>query len=311
MTSDRQNKSGAKKRGFTLVELLVVIAIIAMLLAVLMPALQKAKQLANRVVCASRQRQIALALMFYISDFDGYIMPYATCYDKYNIQKQWRAPDGHTYDQGGLDVDEEYWYAMLLKAQKNVGRDVLFCPSVAPSNNNQYRTMTGSNVEERGMGWTVGLRAWAIRDILGSQWRNERAPKKVSNMPRPSEFYLLADSICPTGTSTDFTRYGLNYAQMFFIADFGRTIVNNTKPGIHLRHLEKAAAVFVDGHTGFGDYKYWTELQNPNNWQSNPNTGYYMDKPGYRVYAGSMKYRWQWQTGGTYQKITQTINPTN
>ena len=157
--------------------------------------------------------------------------------------------------------------------------------------------MTGQNVEERGMGWLYGLRAWAIRDDLGGQWRNERAPKRITNLPRPSDFYLIADSVCPQGGSADY-RGLMEYGQMFYIADFGRSTANNTKTGLHLRHLGKAAAVFADGHTGFGDYKYWTELQDPANWQSQ----YCMEDPGYFVYDGPMENKWVW-VNGTYQAI--------
>ena len=49
-------------RGFTLVELLVVVAIIGLLTALLFPAVQAAREAARRADCASRGRQILLAL---------------------------------------------------------------------------------------------------------------------------------------------------------------------------------------------------------------------------------------------------------
>jgi prepilin-type N-terminal cleavage/methylation domain-containing protein/prepilin-type processing-associated H-X9-DG protein len=60
-----------KNRGFTLVELLVVISIIAVLLAVLMPAMGKARRLAQRAVCMSRLQQLTLSGMAYSQSNNG------------------------------------------------------------------------------------------------------------------------------------------------------------------------------------------------------------------------------------------------
>lgn len=58
-------------RGFTLVELLVVIGIISVLVGVLLPALSKARMSASRAVCASNVRQIGVGLLMYAGDHKG------------------------------------------------------------------------------------------------------------------------------------------------------------------------------------------------------------------------------------------------
>jgi len=71
MKSRRQNRL----RGFTLVELLVVIGIIALLIGILMPALSKARASANKTACLANLRSMNQALAIYFAQNKGHL-PY-------------------------------------------------------------------------------------------------------------------------------------------------------------------------------------------------------------------------------------------
>ena len=70
----------AGHRGFTLVELLVVITIVALLLSILLPAIGSAKDLSTRLNCASRERALGMSSIAYTSDYkDAFaytVLPY-------------------------------------------------------------------------------------------------------------------------------------------------------------------------------------------------------------------------------------------
>jgi len=99
-------------RGFTLVELLVVIGIIALLIAILLPALQKARQAANTSACLSNLKQLAAAWSIYLDDNRQEMCCYA-----------W----GTTTNQASADLYwQTFWVGALEQTQPAIGK--LRCP---------------------------------------------------------------------------------------------------------------------------------------------------------------------------------------
>jgi prepilin-type N-terminal cleavage/methylation domain-containing protein/prepilin-type processing-associated H-X9-DG protein len=64
---------GSSRRGFTLVELLVVIGIIALLVSILLPTLNRAREQANRTKCLSNLRSVGQLVNMYANMFKGQV----------------------------------------------------------------------------------------------------------------------------------------------------------------------------------------------------------------------------------------------
>lgn len=60
-----------RRKGFTLIELMIVIAIIAILAAVLVPNFMRAREASRYNACKSNLKNLSTAMEMYSSDFDG------------------------------------------------------------------------------------------------------------------------------------------------------------------------------------------------------------------------------------------------
>jgi len=70
---NRTKNGRAKTAGFTLVEMLVVVAMTALLLAIMLPALSSAKEKSRRAVCQSNIRQLLTVLQSYSLDNEQFL----------------------------------------------------------------------------------------------------------------------------------------------------------------------------------------------------------------------------------------------
>jgi len=113
--------------AFTLIELLVVIAIIAILAAILFPVFARARENARRSSCQSNEKQMGIAVLQYLQDYD----------EKYMHQ--------HENAGSGDPVASYYWFQPLQPYIKST--QVFICPSVTDSPN---RTITPSDYVANG-----------------------------------------------------------------------------------------------------------------------------------------------------------------
>lgn len=102
-------RSARRLRGFTLVELLVVIAVIGLLVAILTPAVHLARERARNLSCQSNLKQFGVGLIAHASDSKG-----TYCSGAWNWQE-----DGAVTENG--------WVADLVNLEIPMGE--MLCPS--------------------------------------------------------------------------------------------------------------------------------------------------------------------------------------
>ncbi|HBG25579.1 MAG: hypothetical protein A2Y10_04995 [Planctomycetes bacterium GWF2_41_51] len=238
-----ENKS--QRRGFTLVELLVVISIIAIMLAILMPSLNKARELARRVQCSHDLRTNGLAMLLYADTNRG----------KLPVRINPKGCSAWLWDIDNATAD------LIMKSGGT--RDTFYCPSNSNKKLiNEFWTSFGT--------WRVTNYFWMTPFINSDgtvaplftkppqgtgnkQWVTSTQMKNVSSMELASDAVMcdegMKDSQHPYGHFTHIKAgVGRYYAD-------ARWFITNHTPGKSGAKCDGGNILFVDGHVKWRSFK--------------------------------------------------------
>lgn len=231
------SKGWKKGAGFTLVELLSVIAVIGVLAALLVPALSRVTEQARAAKCASNIRQLFVANTLYASEHGTYVAAApdilgANLTRWHGVRSSIRQPfDGA---RGAL-------YGYLSKCD-----GIRSCPSLSgfrsSAADNAFESSCGGyGYNDRGVGSQV---YWHGRTERGAA--QGMTPGAIRD---PAQTVMFCDAAFPQ--PYDDPRYLIEYSfaeAMRFVDGQPPKEEGEAQPSIHFRHGGRANVVWCDGH---------------------------------------------------------------
>jgi prepilin-type N-terminal cleavage/methylation domain-containing protein/prepilin-type processing-associated H-X9-DG protein len=232
------------RRGFTLVELLVVIGIIATLVAILLPTLGRAREAARAANCLSNLRQINTAFILFAHDHRGYLPQIGSGgsgTDKYvingvteTVQIRWF---GGLYGSpqklhAPASMLAKYWGTANVSGCPTFDVDDVFRPQYGPVD------YAYNAIYARHKDWAAG---GTLRTGLGV---------RLSKIRNAAEKAVVWDAARLNGNIIDRTPWGYPTT--------GNVNNDKTDPNFHGRHNRKGNVGWADGHVSAIEPAFFT-----------------------------------------------------